>query len=131
MRRQQHCTTGGRNSGGKTVMNKRRASACLVVGAAVLVSGCVTSLNDIRNREVQDDLVTAKSIPEIHDCLLATLGILRTPVTLGDDKRSEVMFSMPAAGVVFHYTLTAVENGTRVQARRKNNIADGFDNARK
>lgn len=99
--------------------------------AAASVAGCVTTLDDIREREVQDDLVTERALPVVRDCLLATLGAVgRTPLTVGDDRRSEVMFSVGPAGVVFHYTLTAVDGGTRVEARRKNNIADGFNSGR-
>lgn len=51
-------------------------------------------------------------------------------MTIGNDERAEVMFSVGPAGVVFHYTLTSMGPGTRVQARRKNNIADGFNSGR-
>lgn len=102
-----------------------------VVGAALVLSGCVTTLSDIRGREVQDDIVTARDIPTVRDCLLQTFGTVgRTPLAVGDSQRSEVTFSVGPAGVVFHYTLTAVEGGTRVEARRKNNIADGFNQGR-
>lgn len=104
--------------------------SAILLGAA-LVSGCVTTLDDIRDREVQDDIVAVKPLPEVRDCLLATLGAVgRTPLVLGDEGKAEVMFSVGPAGVVFHYTLTAVNEGTHVEARRKNNIADGFNSGR-
>lgn len=99
----------------------------LLIGIGLTLTGCVTTLDNIRDREVQDDIVTSRPLPQVRDCLLAKLGAVgRTPMTLGDERQAEVMFSVGPAGVVFHYTLTAVANGTRVEARRKNNIADGF-----
>lgn len=100
----------------------------VLLGAmAASLAGCVTTLNDIRGREVQDDVVTSRTLAHVRDCLLQTLGTVgRTPLAVGDDNRTEVTFSVGPAGVVFHYTLSSVDEGTRVEARRKNNIADGF-----
>lgn len=111
-------------------MIKGPCRRAIVAATALLLTACVTSLDDIRNREVQDDLVSARSLPSVRDCLLATLGTLRTPVVLGNDQGAELLFSDGAAGVIFHYRLTAAGEGTRVEARRKNNIADGFNAAR-
>ncbi len=97
----------------------------------LLLSGCVTGLDDIRQREIQDDVVTAKPSQDVRDCLVSTLAILRTPLETGTDQRKALVFSSPEAGAIFHYVLTAVDEGTRVEARRKNNIADGFNDARR
>ena len=105
--------------------------AALLVIACAALSGCVTSLNDIKGREVQDDIVTKQALPAVRDCLLATLGTTgRTPLATGNDQQANVMFSTGETGVIFHYTLTAADGGTRVEARRKNNIADGFNSGR-
>ena len=98
---------------------------------ALALTACVTSISDIRDREVQDDLVTDLALPAVRECLITELSAGRQPFVNGDDTRTEITFSTEQAGFIFHYTLTAVDGGTRVQARRKNNIADGFNTGRK
>lgn len=98
--------------------------------AALSLAGCVTALDDIRQREVQDDTVTARPLTQVRDCLLETLGVGRNPIVLGDNERAEVTFQTAEAGAIFYYVLTAEDAGTRVVARRKNNIANGFNEAR-
>lgn len=98
--------------------------------AAIGLSACTTPMNDIAAREVQDDIVVDRPLAAVRDCLVSTLADLRTPVETGDDQSKVVAFSSPQAGMIFHFTLTRVDGGTRVQARRKNNIANGFNKAR-
>lgn len=98
--------------------------------AAIGLSACTTPMNDIAAREVQDDVVVARPLAAVRDCLVSTLADLRTPVETGDDRSKVVAFSSAQAGMIFHYSLTSVDGGTRVQARRKNSIADGFNKAR-
>lgn len=104
---------------------------CPAIALALLapLTACATTMNDIADREVQDDVVTAQSMSTVRDCLVSTLADLRTPVETGDDTRKVIAFSNQQAGMIFHYTLTRVEGGTRVEARRKNSIADGFNRA--
>lgn len=94
------------------------------------LSACATTMTDIRDREVQDDVVTSRSLPDVRECLITKLSAGRQPFVNGDDTRTEITFSTEAAGFIFHYTLTAADGGTRVQARRKNNIANGFARGR-
>lgn len=58
------------------------------------------------------------------------LAVYRTPTEIGDDAKRELIFSTERAGAIFHYVLEATPQGTHVSARRKNNIADGFNSAR-
>lgn len=99
----------------------------LVLLTLLALPGCVTSMSDIRDREVQDDIVTERALPAVRECLITELSTGKTPFVNGDDIRTEITFSTEQAGFIFHYTLTAVDGGTRVQARRKNNIANGFN----
>jgi hypothetical protein len=107
-----------------------RVMRYLILIVAFALSGCVTTLSDIREREVQDDVVTARALPEVRDCLLQTVSYGRTPIVTGNGDRTEIVFQTGAAGAIFHYVLTATDSGTRVEARRKNNIADGFNAGR-
>lgn len=102
----------------------------LIPIAALALAGCVTTLSDIREREVQDDIVTARELAEVRDCLLQTVSYGRTPIVTGNADRTEIVIQTGAAGAIFHYVLTATDTGTRVEARRKNNIADGFNAGR-
>ncbi len=102
----------------------------LVLLAALALPACVTSMSDIRDREVQDDLVTKRALSAVRECLITELSAGRQPFVNGDDARTEITFSTAEAGFIFHYTLTAVNGGTRVQARRKNNMANGFNTGR-
>lgn len=102
----------------------------LIALTPLALAACVTPLDDIRQREVQDDITTARALPAVRDCLLETLGVGRNPIVTGDNSRAEVVFQTADAGAIFHYELTATTTGTRVIARRKNNIANGFDDAR-
>ncbi len=99
--------------------------------ATLALAGCVTTVDDIRGREVRDDVTTARSVSEVRDCLLQTVSLGRTPIVTGDSGRTEILFQTPEAGAVFHYELTARADGSRVVARRKNNIAEGFNAGRR
>jgi hypothetical protein len=101
-----------------------------LLAVAAVISACQTNMEDIRNREIQDDVVVSRSVQQIRDCLVSKLSSWRTPVETGNDHRKEIAFASEAAGMIFHYTLTATANGTKVEARRKNNIAPGFNSAR-
>lgn len=99
--------------------------------AALALSGCITTLDSMTAKPPQDDLVTARSLREVRDCIVTKLGVMRTPLETGTDQRKELAFSTAEAGVIFHYVLTPEGTGTRVVARRKNAIADGWDAARR
>ena len=62
---------------------------------------------------------------KFEHCLVTKLSSWRTPIETGTSDRKELAFASEAAGMIFHYTLTATPDGTRVEARRKNNIAPG------
>lgn len=98
--------------------------------AALALSGCITTMDSMTTKPPQDEVTTPRSMREVRDCLVSTLGVMRTPLETGDDQRKVLAFSTAEAGVIFHYTLTPVGSGTRVIARRKNAIADGFTAAR-
>lgn len=102
------------------------------VVAALTLSGCsTTSISEIRTREVQDNVfVAGKSAQQVRDCLIEALGRERTPLDTGTPERRELTFSTPQAGATFFYVLTPRDNGVQVEARRKNTIADGFDEGR-
>ena len=102
-----------------------------VIAAVIPLTACMTSMTDLRTREVQDDVVTARTLEAVQQCLLTELASMgRQPFVNEVNGSTEVAFSTTDAGVIFHYTLTDAANGTRVQARRKNTIANGFDDAR-
>jgi hypothetical protein len=107
-----------------------RAAALL---AAASLAGCsTTSISEIRDREVQDTaVVPGQSIQQVRDCLVEALGLLRDPIETGPAERRELTFSTPAAGAIFFYVLEPVNGGVKVEARRKNAIANGFNKGRR
>ncbi|MEC9065719.1 MAG: hypothetical protein VX569_00390 [Pseudomonadota bacterium] len=99
---------------------------------AAALAGCTTtSISEIREREVQDTaIVPNTSVQQVRDCLVEALGMLRDPIETGTPERRELTFSTPEAGAIFFYVLQPVEGGVKVEARRKNAIANGFKKGR-
>ncbi|MCD2324993.1 hypothetical protein LQ953_13295 [Sphingomonas sp. IC-56] len=101
--------------------------------AVVFLAGCsTTSISEIRTREVQDTaVVQGQTIQQVRDCLVEALGLLRDPIETGPPERRELTFSTPEAGAIFFYVLQPAEGGVKVEARRKNAIANGFNKGRR
>ena len=106
-----------------------------ITAAAALfaLAGCATtSIGEIRSREIQDRAtVPGQSVQQVRDCLVEALSGLRTPIETGTPDRRELTFKTNEAGAIFFYTLTAVNGGVLVEARRKNALAEGFKNGRR
>ena len=104
----------------------RRFAILLLVG----LGGCATSMSAIRDKPVQEVVVSPRSIEEIERCIVLSQPGLRTPFATTVNGVRELTINQQDAGAVMLFTMRPVSNGTEVTFRRKGPLVNYDDKAR-
>jgi hypothetical protein len=98
---------------------------------ALVLTGCVRTMQDASAFPVTDDMVSTKAVRDIRDCLVPIVsGSQASPIETGTDEQKTLAFTSGTAGVFLSYSLAATTQGTRVIARRRGVAGDNFEKAR-
>lgn len=98
---------------------------------ALVLTGCATSMADIREKPVVETVVSSKSAEEIERCIVLSQPGTRTPYAATVDGVREVTINQEGAGAVMIFQIRPVAGGSEVTFRRKGALVNFDDDARR
>lgn len=103
----------------------------IIIAAALVLSGCATSLSGIRNKAVQEVVTSPRSIEDIERCIVLSQPGGRTPYAVTVAGVRELTINQEAAGAVMLFQMRQVPEGTEVTFRRKGVFVSNDDAAKR